>query len=112
MGGGGQRNLSIFHSLGKILYAKKERALSPEDVIERSDVDCVVFNSLLFENFGDFFIYNESFWGNIHIQDAKEVDEFGFQIEMGSSPSAEDVVFDKYVNTLEYFADADLCCAD
>ena len=106
--GGAEQNLSIFHSLGKVLYAKKET--EPEEAIERSDVDCVTFNSLLVENFGDFFIYNESFWSHNAGEDAvKEVDEFGFEINGG--PSTEDVVFEKYVNTLGYFADADLCCA-
>ena len=106
--GGGEQNLSIFHSLGKVLYAKKE--IDPEIAIERSDVDCVTFNSLLFENFGDFFIYNELFWSNEAEDDSpKQVDEFGFEIATG--PSKEDEVFEKYTNTLGYFADADLCCA-
>ena len=105
--GGRDTNLSIFHSIGKILYAKSLVSLiyvyvtwvcidnivgvfieemGIEEIIERSSVDCVVFNDLMYENFGDFFVYNENINGN------------------------HDKLFELYCNTLDSMSDADICC--
>lgn len=57
-----------------------------DEAIERSDVDCIVFNDLMYENFGDFFIFNENFINK------------------------ENEMLNLYYKTLNNFADADLCC--
>merc|ERR1712048_1492615 len=78
--GGREESLSLFHSLGKVLYAKKE--MEAEECIERSDLDCIMFNDLLFENFGDFFVFNQHFLSNKQRSAVQTVqfDEFGFEI--------------------------------
>eukprot|EP01083_Nonionella_stella_P058375 152888_1 len=110
--GGREETLSLFHCLGKILYAKKE--MSPEEAIEKSNLDCIKFNDLLYENFGDFFVYNEHFimkQNDAAVIDEEEVDEFGFAMDdMFESEAANMNGFEEYCETLNYFADADLCC--
>ncbi len=72
-----EETLSLFHSLGKILYVKKK--IEPEVVIEKSGLDCIMFNDLLYENFRDFFMYNTHFMTNknIRIYHKNLIDERG-----------------------------------
>merc|ERR1712130_480660 len=87
--------------------------MEPEECIERSNLDCIMFNDLLFENFGDFFVFNQHFLlsndKNSKAQTA-QFDEFGF--EMMPNNNKEDDVFAKYCETLNYFGDADICLAN
>ncbi|ETO06788.1 hypothetical protein RFI_30602 [Reticulomyxa filosa] len=80
-----EETYSLFHALGKILYAKTNADLSPEECVMRCGMTSNQFCSLLFENFPDFFIFNQNIVSDSQLQ--------------------------RFTDTLHALCDADVCLA-